>query len=111
LKAGRYGLPFLSKGSHKIVSACSLPLGLPSTVIDSMNMKFGTQLRSEIVQLLNRAETIRPHSYSTGSDAVSVGSREMPNGGSANKPECDVITVCCMFCLNFFPDLPILITA
>ena len=75
-----------------------------------MNIKFGTQLRSEIVQLLNKAETIRPRSYSTGSDAVSVGSREMPNGASANKPECDSIIVCCIFCSNFFPDFPTSIT-
>jgi hypothetical protein len=66
-----------------------------------MNIKFGTQLRNEIIQLLNKAETIRPRSYSTGSDAASAGSREMPNGPSANKPERDQIFVCCNCLLEF----------
>ena len=66
-----------------------------------MNIKFGAQLRIEIVQLLNKAETIRPRSYSTGSDALSTGSREMPNGTSAHDPEDDVMIVCCNCLLEF----------
>ena len=90
MKAKTDGLPFLSKNSHKIVSPCSLPLGLPQPVVDSMISKFGEQLRQEIVQLLNKAETLRPRSYSTGSHAVSAGSREMP---STDDPEDDGISV------------------
>jgi hypothetical protein len=75
-----------------------------------MNIKFGTQLRNEIVQLLNKAETIRPRSYSTGSDAVSAGSGEILNAVYANMPERDHIFVCCFVCSNFFPDFPTLIT-
>lgn len=76
-----------------------------------MNIAFGKQLRSEIVQLLNNAETICPRSYSTGSDAVSTGSREMPNGANAHEPEQDEIFVRCFVCSNFFPDFPTFITA
>jgi hypothetical protein len=68
-----------------------------------MNRKFEKQLRSEIVQLLNKAETIHSRSYSesTGSDAVFAGSREMPNGDCPNEPEHDQIFVCCNCLLEF----------
>jgi len=101
LTAGPSGLPFLSKGSHKIVSACSLPLGLPQSVIGLMNIRFGKQLRREIVQLLNKAEAIHPCSYSTGSDALSAGSREMPNGDFANESDNDQTFVYCNCLLEF----------
>ena len=60
-----------------------------------MNIRFGKRLRREIVQLLNSAETIRPRSYSTSSDALSAGSREMPNGDFASESDNYEIFVCC----------------
>jgi len=67
-----------------------------------MNIMFGGQLRREIVQLLNSAETIRPRSYSTGSDALSDGSREMPNGDFASESDNHKKTfVCCNRLLEF----------
>ena len=44
--------------------------------MDSMNKYFGDQLRLELVNLIERPESLRSRARSTGSDRLSLDSRE-----------------------------------
>ncbi|KDR79199.1 hypothetical protein GALMADRAFT_137084 [Galerina marginata CBS 339.88] len=57
---------FLSRGYHKTVFPCSLPINLKQSTVDEMNSLFGAQLRKELVDFLNNMEP-RPRTYSAGS--------------------------------------------
>ena len=64
--------PFLVKGSHSTVTACTLPpwLPSPSDVVDKMNQIFGGQLNQELIKL-RKSPLTRNHSSSTGSRRIS----------------------------------------
>lgn len=55
------------KGSHGTVTACTLPMWLPTHIIDIMVADFGTQLRNELVNLMSLTGQWRKRSASTGS--------------------------------------------
>jgi hypothetical protein len=58
--------PFLIRGSHRIVTACTLPVWLPAEIVESMNAYFGNQLRKELVNLYRRFESRRDRMPSMG---------------------------------------------
>ena len=62
--------PFLVKGTHSTVTACTLPPWLPSDVVDRMNQIFGGQLREELIKIFKSPLT-RSRSLSTGSRRIS----------------------------------------
>ena len=62
--------PFLVKGSHSTVTACTLPPWLPSDVVDDMNQIFGGHLGRELVKIYESPST-RSRSLSTGSQRLS----------------------------------------
>jgi hypothetical protein len=69
-------LPFLVRGSHNTVTACSLPTWLPADIVDAMNKYFGSLLRQELVKLMGSSELFRSRTQSTGSQRLSVDSSE-----------------------------------
>ena len=62
--------PFLVKGSHSMVTACTLPPWLPSDIVDKMNQIFGGQLNLELIKLC-KSPLMQNHSSSTGSWRIS----------------------------------------
>ena len=48
--------PFVIRGSHSTVTACTLPTWLPAHVVDSMNNIFGDRLRWELLNLIESSE-------------------------------------------------------
>ena len=76
--------PFIVRGAHGTVSACTLPPWIPEQVVDLMNMHFGDLLRKELGKLM--AQTVhRNRTRSTGSERLSLDStrsesvQDMPN--------------------------------
>jgi hypothetical protein len=69
-------LPFIVRGYHNTVSACTLPTWLPGHIVDSMNDFFGAQLRKELIELMHRSdsELLRNRAHSTGSQRLSLDS-------------------------------------
>jgi hypothetical protein len=63
-------LPFLVKGSHTTVSACTLPPWLPSNIVDAMNQIFGSRLRKELIKICKSPST-RFRSPSSASRRIS----------------------------------------
>ena len=47
--------PFIIKGSHTCISACTLPTWLPTDIVDSMNQEFRSVLREELITLMKRS--------------------------------------------------------
>lgn len=76
---GANGGPFIVRGSHHTVTACTLPTWLPKETVDSMNQAFGSQLRRELVDLIHCPELLRNRSQSIGSERLSIDSTEQPN--------------------------------
>lgn len=73
------GNPFIVRGSHGTVTACTLPTWLPASIVDSMNEYFGALLRREIVDLMGNTKLSRERAQSTGSDRLSSDSVERPD--------------------------------
>jgi len=46
------GKPFIVRGSHTKISACTLPTWLPEDIVNTMNTIFGSQLRGELSELI-----------------------------------------------------------
>jgi hypothetical protein len=69
-------MPFVVRGSHSTVSACTLPTWLPARIVDSMNEHFGAQLRDELIGVMSRNEFSRDRAQSTGSGRLSSDSFE-----------------------------------
>lgn len=63
--------PYLVKGYHSTVTACTLPPWLPADIVDSMNQFFGEELRKALVKLMNESP-LRSRSASTGSQRISI---------------------------------------
>jgi hypothetical protein len=68
------GKKFVFKGSHSMVTACTLPEWLPADIIDTMNMEFGARLRKELVKFMQRTEIMRVRVHSTDTDRLSLDS-------------------------------------
>lgn len=73
------GLPFIVRGSHNTVTACTLPGWLPMDIVDSMNKYFGDQLRRELVTLMDSSSFMRMRAQSNGSHRLSSDSTEVTN--------------------------------
>jgi hypothetical protein len=72
------GNPFVVRGSHGTVTACTLPTWLPASIVDLMNKHFGGLLRREIVDLMGNHNIWRERASSTGSERISSDSVERP---------------------------------
>lgn len=68
--------PFVIRGFHNTVSACTLPTWLPKEIVDSMNHAFGGKLREELVKLIHRPELLHSRTHSTGSERLSLDSNQ-----------------------------------
>lgn len=71
--------PFIVRGSHSVISACTLPPWASPSVVDSMVETFGAMLRQDLVTLMDNMATSgfnRNRSHSTGSDTLSVDSSD-----------------------------------
>ncbi|KJA24847.1 hypothetical protein HYPSUDRAFT_200120 [Hypholoma sublateritium FD-334 SS-4] len=53
-ESGQPSIPFLTRGSHPNISACTLPLWTPTNIVDDMNLTFGTILRKDLINIINR---------------------------------------------------------
>jgi len=78
LLLGTGKVPFVVRGSHSTVTACTLPTWLPAHVVDSMNNIFGDRLRRELLNLIESSELLRKRAQSTGSQRLSSDSTEQP---------------------------------
>lgn len=67
---------FVTRGAHNVVSACSLPIGLPPDIVNHMNMTFGGQLRQQIIRFMAESRTMRNRAESITSDRLSLASLE-----------------------------------
>ena len=100
------GQKFLTRGSHSIVSACSLPADAPQPVMELMNRHFGKVLIEEIKKLLSDDTRISKDNDSSTSDSLhmynspgcgtSVLSRVLVSGGGNGRQPLfkDVQTTC-----------------
>jgi hypothetical protein len=68
------GKPFIVRGSHTKISACTLPTWLPEDIVNSMNMIFGSQLRGELSELIERKSVVRNRCLSSESQRLSINS-------------------------------------
>jgi hypothetical protein len=62
---------FVIRGSHTTITGCSLPDGLPLTVLRTMVSFFGDQLRKVLIELLEERALVRGRSLSTGTQRFS----------------------------------------
>lgn len=68
--------PFVTRGTHNMISACSLPTCLPDNIVDHMNMTFGSLLRHQIIQFMDDSRTMRNRAESRTSYRLSIDSLE-----------------------------------
>jgi hypothetical protein len=70
--------PFITRGSHDTLSACTLPTWTPASIVDAMNLRFGLQLRRELVKLMSDSSgpTSRNRANSANSQRLSLDSLE-----------------------------------
>ena len=68
--------PFITRGSHNTLSACTLPTWTPEEIMDSMNAWFGLQLRHELVKHMSPSLQNRPkvRTHSMDSQRLSIDS-------------------------------------
>ncbi|KAM6499275.1 hypothetical protein JOM56_004783 [Amanita muscaria] len=76
--------PFIFKGHHSTVTACTLPEWLPKEVINKVVSEFGGRLRRELVKLKQRTEIVRARTHSVDSRRLSVDSMEPPTSDVLN---------------------------
>lgn len=70
--------PFLVRGFHSTVTACTLPVWLPPRVVDAMNASFGLTLREELIKFMDCPELARNRTQSSGSQKLSQDGRHEP---------------------------------
>ncbi|KDR67659.1 hypothetical protein GALMADRAFT_231839 [Galerina marginata CBS 339.88] len=68
--------PFITRGSHSIITPCTLPPWTPSPVVDSMIKTFGTILRRDLIALKDR-ESFSAPTTTSGSDTPSIDNTEL----------------------------------
>lgn len=68
--------PFLVRGAHSNVSACTLPPWTPSHIVDKMVAFFGDRLRKDIIALMptDGSTPFRSRTASSGSQTLSINS-------------------------------------
>jgi hypothetical protein len=76
------GKLFIVRGSHTNISPCTLPTWLPKNYIDTMNSMFGSQLRGELCELINRKSVVRNQRPSLESQRLSVDSTRSANNAN-----------------------------
>ena len=76
------GKPFVVRGSHTKISSCTLPTWLPENIVNSMNIIFGSQLRGELSELIERKSVVRNRSLSLESQRLSIDSTRSDNNAS-----------------------------
>lgn len=75
--------PFVIKGSHSTITACSLPTWVPENIVKQMNRYFGGRLMRELAALRGRPDLLRNRTQSTGSRGASISSFDLSPGDSA----------------------------
>ena len=76
-KMSRSSEPFVFRGSHSAISACTLPTWLPIDVIDDTAKIFGAQLREDLVKLAGRQNIQKQGRPKTSqSDTLSMDSND-----------------------------------
>lgn len=66
-------LNFVFTGNHHTIWPCSLPESLSLDIIQAMILKFGGQLRGELIDLKHRTDILMlPSDHSTGSGRLSI---------------------------------------
>lgn len=68
------GKRFVTTGEHSTITPCSLPEWLPAHIIKEMVVEFGSRLRRELVELLQRTEVLRRRTCSTDTRRISLDS-------------------------------------
>ncbi|KAF8630587.1 hypothetical protein AX17_005399 [Amanita inopinata Kibby_2008] len=68
--------PFVTRGTHSTISACSLPTWLPEEIVHDMNMTFGSQLRQQLIQFMSDSKSMRNRAQSATSTRLSLDSLE-----------------------------------
>jgi hypothetical protein len=63
--------PFIVRGAHATVYPCTLPLWLPSEIVDQMVQVFWEKLRKRLVDLCGNTGGLRARAQSSGSDRFS----------------------------------------
>lgn len=66
--------PFLVRGSHSAITACTLPEWLPDSYVKYMNRVFGGQLRRELTEILSYPQVRQNGTQSIGSQRLSLDS-------------------------------------
>jgi hypothetical protein len=66
------GKEFVFSGKHSRITACSLPEELPGHIIQKMLLKFGGQLRQELIELKQQTEIAQACPGSPDSKQLSV---------------------------------------
>jgi hypothetical protein len=74
--------PFIVRGSHSKITACTLPTWLPENFVNSMNNIFGSQLRGELSELIGRKSVVHNRSLSLESQRLSIDSTRSGNNVS-----------------------------
>ncbi|KAF8349088.1 hypothetical protein F5887DRAFT_1242942 [Amanita rubescens] len=67
---------FVTRGTHDLISPCSLPTQLPEDVIRDMNMTFGKQLRVQLTKFIANSKLVRNCTMSATSDRLSLDTLE-----------------------------------
>lgn len=68
------GKPFIVRGAHSVISACTLPPWTPSEVVDRMNTYFGMMLRQDLVDLREKINKSGPSEIIPRDRSASTGS-------------------------------------
>jgi hypothetical protein len=71
LREGNSEQSFIVRGAHATVYPCSLPLWLPSEIVDRMVQHFWEKLKKRLVALCYSTGEMRERAQSTGSDRFS----------------------------------------
>jgi len=61
-------MKFITRGFHHTITACTLPIWTPESIVDLMITYFGSILRAELVHLLENPQSFRSRAHSTGSN-------------------------------------------
>jgi hypothetical protein len=65
--------PFLAKDEHNAFTGCGLPPWLPDTIVADLNKRFGGQLSSELLQMMEQT-SLEGNRHSVDSQGLSINS-------------------------------------
>ncbi|KIJ89743.1 hypothetical protein K443DRAFT_612022 [Laccaria amethystina LaAM-08-1] len=72
------GESFVTRGAHNTITACYPPYWISPKVLRQMLNHYGLLLRTELLELKERADSMDIRSRSTGSSTLSIGSMAHP---------------------------------